>query len=104
MDKNFDAAVGDITITAKRSQYVNFTMSYTHLGVGTIERIENKDMWIFLKPLDVDLWLTSLVFFLFTGVVVRVIEHPTNSEFQGSSAQQIGTISNLSPPPPIYYA
>ncbi|KAM7521916.1 hypothetical protein LguiA_011818 [Lonicera macranthoides] len=90
--KNFDAAVGDITITAKISQYVDFTMSYTDLGVGTIERIGNKDMWIFLKPLDADLWLTSLAFFLFRGIVVWVIEHPTNSEFHGSSAQQIGKI------------
>ncbi|KAM7527511.1 hypothetical protein LguiB_030921 [Lonicera macranthoides] len=41
--KNFDVVVGDIAITAKRSQYVDFMMSYTDLAVGTIERIENKD-------------------------------------------------------------
>ncbi|KAM7527512.1 hypothetical protein LguiB_030922 [Lonicera macranthoides] len=90
--KNYDAAVGDITIVANRSLYVDFTLSYTDIGVGTIARINKKDMWIFLKPLDADLWLSSLAFFLLTGFVVWLIEHPSNSEFQGSSAQQIATI------------
>ncbi|XP_059626297.1 glutamate receptor 1.3-like [Cornus florida] len=91
--QNYDAAVGDITITANRSLYADFTMPYTDLGVGTITRVvDNKNMWIFLKPLDSNLWLTSAAFFILTGFVVWVIEHPINEEFQGSAAQQIGTV------------
>ncbi|KAK4850565.1 hypothetical protein QYF36_007868 [Acer negundo] len=47
---------------------------------------------IFLKPLQADLWLTSAAFFVFTGFVVWIIEHPINDEFQGSLAYQIGMV------------
>ncbi|XP_059626903.1 glutamate receptor 2.2-like [Cornus florida] len=90
--QNYDVVMGDTTITANRSLYVDFTMPYTDLGVGTIARVDNKNMWIFLKPLDSNLWLTSAVFFLLTGFVVWVIEHPVNEEFQGSAAQQMEMI------------
>ncbi|XP_059626898.1 glutamate receptor 2.3-like [Cornus florida] len=93
--QNYDGVVGDITITANRSLYVDFTMPFTDLGAGTIARVArvgNKNMWIFLKPLDSNLWLTSAAFFILTGFVVWVIEHSVNEEFQGSAGQQIGTV------------
>ncbi|XP_059626899.1 glutamate receptor 1.2-like [Cornus florida] len=90
--QNYDAVVGDTAITANRSLYVDFTMPYTDLAVGTIARVDNKNMWIFLKPLDSNLWLTSAAFFILTDFVVWVIEHPINEEFQGSASQQIGTV------------
>ncbi|KAA8550518.1 hypothetical protein F0562_002202 [Nyssa sinensis] len=90
--QNYDAVVGDITITSNRSLYVDFTLPYTDMGVGTVAPVvENKNMWIFLKPLDSGLWITSASFFIITGFVVWAIEHPINEEFQGSPAQQIGT-------------
>ncbi|KAA8550529.1 hypothetical protein F0562_002213 [Nyssa sinensis] len=90
--QNYDAVVGDITITSNRSLYVDFTLPYTEMGVGTVAPVvENKNMWIFLKPLDSGLWITSASFFIITGFVVWAIEHPINEEFQGSPAQQIGT-------------
>ena len=52
----------------------------------------NKNMWIFLKPLSVDLWITTAAFFILTGIIVWIIEHPNNEEFQGSLSQQIGTV------------
>ncbi|KAL2488330.1 Glutamate receptor 1.3 [Forsythia ovata] len=90
--QTFDAAVGDITITSNRSQYVDFTLPFTELGVGMVARVDNKDPWFFLKPLSVDLWIMSACFFILTGFIVWFIEHPTNEEFQGSLAWQIGTI------------
>ncbi|KAL5540309.1 hypothetical protein UlMin_045054 [Ulmus minor] len=90
--QKYDAAVGDITIQSNRSLYVDFTLPFTDLGVGVLTKNENKNMWIFLKPLSVDLWMTSAAFFLLTGFVVWVIESPTNHEFQGSLSQQIGTM------------
>ncbi|KAM1157326.1 hypothetical protein ACFX15_027433 [Malus domestica] len=89
--KNYDAVVGDITITSNRSQYVDFTMPYTDLGVGVLVP-NQKDMWIFLKPLSAYLWITSACFFILTGFIVWVIERPVNQEFQGTNLQQIGTI------------
>ncbi|TXG55688.1 hypothetical protein EZV62_020944 [Acer yangbiense] len=85
-----DAAVGDISITANRSLYVDFTSPFSGMGIGMVTpTYQNNNMWIFLKPLQTDLWLTSAAFFVFTGFVVWIIEHPINDEFQGSLAHQI---------------
>ncbi|XP_022848938.1 glutamate receptor 1.2-like [Olea europaea var. sylvestris] len=88
----FDAAVGDITITSNRSQYVDFTLPFTEFGVGMVARLDDKDPWFFLKPLSVDLWIMSAGFFILTGFIVWLIEHRINVEFQGSLGWQIGTI------------
>lgn len=93
--QKYDAAVGDITILANRSLYVDFTLPYTESGVSMIVPVkddESKKMWIFLKPLTADLWLASLAFFFFTGFVVWVIEHRINNEFRGPPSHQFGTI------------
>ncbi|KAK2661661.1 hypothetical protein Ddye_000235 [Dipteronia dyeriana] len=90
--QNYDGAVGDVTITANRSLYVDFTLLYTDLGVGMITPKGSNNMWIFLKPLTTDLWLSSAAFFVLTGFVIWLIERPINQEFQGSMSQQIGII------------
>ncbi|KAL7583329.1 hypothetical protein Lser_V15G42035 [Lactuca serriola] len=89
--KEFDAAVGDFTITANRSLYVDFTLPFTDLGVGIISRNAKDSMWIFLDPLSANLWITTAFFFIFLGLVIWFIEHRTNEEFQGSAPQQLGT-------------
>ncbi|KAK2979001.1 hypothetical protein RJ640_023583 [Escallonia rubra] len=89
--QNFDAAVGDITITSNRSLYVDFTLHFTDIGVGTVAPLSNS-MWIFLEPLEGSLWVTTACFFILTGFVIWVIEHAVNEEFQGSPAQQIGRV------------
>ncbi|KAK4852104.1 hypothetical protein QYF36_021143 [Acer negundo] len=91
--QTYDAVVGDITITAERSLYVDFTLPYTDLGVGTVAPKDSKNsVWIFLEPFTCDLWLTSVAFFVLTGFVIWLIEHPINNEFQGPISQQIGMI------------
>lgn len=90
-----DAVVGDVTITSNRSQYVDFTLPYTELGMGMVMPIETgktKSMWVFLEPLTVDLWLVSGALFIVTGWVVWVIEHKINDEYKGSTAQQVAMI------------
>ncbi|KAF8042595.1 hypothetical protein BT93_A1055 [Corymbia citriodora subsp. variegata] len=92
--QQYDAAVGDITITSNRALYVDFSLPFTEAGVGMIVRIKttrSKSMWIFLQPLKVDLWLAIGAFYVFTGWVVWTIEH-NDTEFKGSLAQQIGTV------------
>ncbi|KAJ0253029.1 Glutamate receptor 1.2 [Hirschfeldia incana] len=87
----YDAAVGDITITANRSNYVDFTMPFTEMGLGTVAPKETS-MWVFFHPLKRDLWITSAAFFVLTGTLVWLIERPDNKEFQGSWPKQIGVI------------
>ncbi|XP_024980998.1 glutamate receptor 1.2-like [Cynara cardunculus var. scolymus] len=89
--REFDVAVGDITITANRSLYVDFTIPYTDIGLGTLSRNADASMWIFMKPLSSELWVVSACFFILLGFVIWILEHRTNEEFQGSHGQQIGT-------------
>ncbi|XP_048332067.2 glutamate receptor 2.9 [Ziziphus jujuba] len=89
-----DAAVGDITIRANRSLYVDFTLPYTESGVSMVVPIKDsrrKDAWVFLKPLTWDLWLTTGCFFIFIGFAVWVLEHRINEDFRGPPHHQIGT-------------
>ncbi|PON56225.1 Ionotropic glutamate receptor, metazoa [Parasponia andersonii] len=90
----FDGAVGDISISANRSLYVDFTFPYSESGVSIVMPVKirnNKNTWIFLKPWTWDLWAISACFFVFTGFVVWVLEHPINEDFQGPPSNQIGT-------------
>lgn len=93
--QEFDAAVGDISIVANRSLYVDFTLPYMESGrvsmIVPITDVESKKAWVFLKPLTWDLWVTSLVFFVFIGFVVWVLEHRINQDFRGSPSHQIST-------------
>ncbi|KAL4572287.1 hypothetical protein LXL04_019058 [Taraxacum kok-saghyz] len=73
-NEEIDAVVGDSTILANRSEYVDFTATYTDLGVGTLVRNKKRDMWFFLKPLDLRLWLTAIAALIFTALIVWAIE------------------------------
>ena len=93
--QDLDAAVADITITANRSQHVDFTLPYMSSGIAMVVPMRdqrNTRAWAFLKPLRYDLWLVSFVFLIFTGFVVWAVEHRVNGEFRGPPYYQIGTL------------
>lgn len=93
--QKFDAVVGDTTIIASRTAYVDFTLPYSESGVQMVVKAvkddKRKNMWIFLKPLSWELWLTTGGAIIFTAVVVWFLEHNQNIEFRGSRQQQVGT-------------
>ncbi|KAL6655544.1 hypothetical protein ACP70R_006370 [Stipagrostis hirtigluma subsp. patula] len=75
--KKYDIAIGDITIGLNRTSYVDFTLPYTESGVAMIVPAKssiNKNTWIILEPLSRDLWFNSIIIFLYTGVVVWLLE------------------------------
>ncbi|AEC08212.1 Solute-binding protein family 3/N-terminal domain of MltF [Arabidopsis thaliana x Arabidopsis arenosa] len=89
-----DAVVGDVTITAYRSLYADFTLPYTESGVSMMVPVrdnENKNTWVFLKPWGLDLWVTTACFFVLIGFVVWLFEHRVNTDFRGPPHHQIGT-------------
>ncbi|KAK9059485.1 hypothetical protein SSX86_020187 [Deinandra increscens subsp. villosa] len=90
-NKEIDGVVGDSTILANRSKLVDFTSTYTDLGLGTLAKTNRKDIWIFLKPLNANLWLTFAAFLIFNGFVIWAIE-AMDQESKNSSCQGIGTI------------
>ncbi|XP_040997864.1 glutamate receptor 2.3-like isoform X3 [Juglans microcarpa x Juglans regia] len=92
--QKFDAAVGDITIIANRSKFVDFTLPFTESGVTMVVPLRDnrrKNAWVFLKPLSWDLWMSSGCFFVFIGFVVWLLEHRVNEDFRGPCSHQIGT-------------
>ncbi|XP_048133372.1 glutamate receptor 2.8-like [Rhodamnia argentea] len=92
--QNYDALVGDTTIIANRSLYVDFTLPYTESGVAMLvpyKDNKSKNAWVFLKPLTWDLWLTTGCFFVFIALVVWILEHRINEDFRGPAAHQVGT-------------
>lgn len=75
--QRYDIAIGDITIRYNRMMYVNFTIPYTESGVAMIVPVKekvNNNMWIFLKPLSKGMWFGSIMFFIYTGIVVWLLE------------------------------
>ncbi|KAK1316439.1 Glutamate receptor 2.1 [Acorus calamus] len=90
--KKFDAVVGDFTITANRTAFVYFTDPYSEPGISmlvTVTEQNQKGTLTFLKPLTSGMWLTSLAFFVYTGLVVWVLEHRINHNFGGTLSHQI---------------
>lgn len=91
--QKFDIVVGDITITANRSLYVDFTLPYTESGVTMVVPVRNerRNAWVFLRPLTTDLWVASLCAFIFIAFSIWVLEHRINDEFRGPPLHQAGT-------------
>ncbi|XP_038880119.1 glutamate receptor 2.2-like isoform X3 [Benincasa hispida] len=79
----FDAVVGDITIVASRANLVDFSLPYTDSGVTMLVPIKHnmhRSMWVFLKPLSVDLWLTTIAASIATRIVLLILEHNARRE------------------------
>ena len=94
LEQVYDAVVGDVSIRESRSLYADFTLPYSESSVSMVVLFrdnKNKKAWLFLKPLTLDLWLTSAFFFAFIGLVVWILEHRINEDFRGPPSHQIGT-------------
>ncbi|KAF6177171.1 hypothetical protein GIB67_025508 [Kingdonia uniflora] len=92
--KEFDAVVGDITILANRSKYVEFTQPYAESGLSlvvTVESDESQKAWLFMKPFTKTMWLVTGAIFVYTMFVVWFLEHRSNLNFRGSWKSQVGT-------------
>lgn len=90
----YDAVVGDVSIRESRALYVDFTFPYSESSVSMVVLFrdnKNRKAWLFLKPLTLDLWLTSAFFFAFIGLVIWILEHRINEDFRGPPSHEIGT-------------
>ncbi|XP_076944444.1 glutamate receptor 2.7-like [Bidens hawaiensis] len=91
--KNYDAIVGDVTILANRSQYVEFTQPIIESGLSMVVPVksDNQRAWKFMKPFTKEMWLATLCILLYTMFVVWFMEHQVNREFRGPWKDQLGT-------------
>ncbi|CAN8320946.1 unnamed protein product [Cochlearia groenlandica] len=91
----YDAVVGDTTILANRSSYVDFTLPYTTSGVGMVVPVKDnvaRNSMIFFRPLTFGLWVTTLCSFFVVGFLVWILEHRVNTDFTGPLWYQISTV------------
>lgn len=88
--------IGDITIRYNRTFYADFTVPYTESGIAMVVPVRdsiNKNTWIFLKPLTSGMWLGSIAFFIYTGVVVLSLEFlGNNPNVRGPIPRQLGIL------------
>uniref|UniRef100_A0A453MWQ9 Glutamate receptor n=1 Tax=Aegilops tauschii subsp. strangulata TaxID=200361 RepID=A0A453MWQ9_AEGTS len=90
----FDAAIGDIAITMRRTVTLDFTQPFIETGLVILAPVKQHitSSWAFLQPFTLQMWCVTGSYFLIVGVVVWVLEHRINDDFRGSVRQQIITI------------
>ncbi|KAJ0044349.1 hypothetical protein Pint_04670 [Pistacia integerrima] len=93
--KNFDAAVGDIAITAARYKYTEFTPPDTESGLVMVVPLQTKSLhkeWLFIKPFTKSMWILIATITIYDGFVVWLIERNHCSEPPRSPLNQAGTL------------
>ena len=91
----YDAVVGDVTITTKRMGMVDFSQPYTESGLVVVvlaRDSQSANAWAFLRPFTTSMWLTTLAFFILTGMVIWMLEHKKNRDFRGRPKKQAVTV------------
>lgn len=90
--KTFDAVIGDVTILANRSKYVEFTQPYAESGLTMIVPVKTEERaWMFMKPFTMEMWAVTGAILIYTMFVVWFLEHRSNPEFRGPWTNQLGT-------------
>jgi hypothetical protein len=94
--QNLDAAVGDLTITSKRSQEVLFTQPFFDSGLVAVVPLKDQVTisfgWAFTKPFTGEMWLLLAGFFISGGMVVYILERSNNRRFRGQPSKQFGSV------------
>ncbi|CAA3021427.1 glutamate receptor -like [Olea europaea subsp. europaea] len=95
LQENYDAAFGDITITANRSTYVDFSLPYVEGGVTYVIPVKYEDpddKWAFLEPLTKEMWKVSAAFYIFTGLSIWILGRRVSTSSRGTAGQHAGMI------------
>ncbi|CAI5987572.1 unnamed protein product, partial [Closterium sp. NIES-64] len=72
-NKEYDGAVGDITVTADRAQIVDFTQPFMESGLGLVVPVLQGDPanpWAFLYPFTGSMWALMIASIVFTAAVI----------------------------------
>ncbi|KAK7291903.1 hypothetical protein RIF29_07445 [Crotalaria pallida] len=86
----YDIVVGDVTIVANRTKYVDFTLPYTESGVRMLVPVQHgrQTMWIFVRPFSWELWLSIVVFSMLIGAVIFFMEKRNVNSFPAREGSQ----------------
>ncbi|KAG8391770.1 hypothetical protein BUALT_Bualt01G0221500 [Buddleja alternifolia] len=93
LQENYDAALGDITITSKRSVYVDFTLPFAEGGITSMVLVKYEyvhDIFTFLQPLTKELWLATATFYISTALAIWVLGNRIITSSRDSPGQHAG--------------
>ncbi|XP_054820762.1 glutamate receptor 2.7-like [Prosopis cineraria] len=79
----YDAVVGDVSILAYRSNYVDFTLPYAPSDVKMLVKVRHDprlNMWVFVRPFSWDLWLSITIFSVFIGAIITLMERTVKED------------------------
>ncbi|CAF1188368.1 unnamed protein product [Rotaria sordida] len=91
-----DVAIGDITVTAKRREIVDFSTSIFDNSVRIIVRQTKTidvDLLSYLKPFSLKLWSILLICIVYAAVLLCVLEGQNNEALQNRSIISSGAMS-----------
>ncbi|XP_059669090.1 glutamate receptor 2.7-like [Cornus florida] len=93
-NKTFDAAVGDITIIAKRWSLVEFTEPFMESGLSMVVPVKSvaSKVWLFQKPFTMEMWVATGIIFIYTVLVVWFLEQRSTPEFSGPWREQLSNV------------
>ena len=91
--KTYEAVVGDLTILASRSKYVEFTQPFVESGLSMVvpAKSDEAKTFKFMKPFTKEMWTATGLVMIYTMLIVWVLEHQTNPEFRGPWKDQLST-------------
>lgn len=90
--QTYDAVVGDVTILADRAKIVEFTQPYAESGLSMIVPVKTEESaWMFMKPFTWEMWVVTVAILIYTMLVVWLLEHQRNPNFNGTWKSQIST-------------
>ncbi|CAG9562724.1 unnamed protein product [Danaus chrysippus] len=75
LDHNADLAICDIAITSERNALVDFSTPFMSLGIGLLTKEpepEEPDMFSFIKPLSLDVWLYLATIYIIVSFVLLI--------------------------------
>ncbi|CAF4587152.1 unnamed protein product, partial [Rotaria sp. Silwood2] len=91
-----DVAIGDITVTSKRREIVDFSTSIFDNSIRIIVRqttTVNVDLLSYLKPFSLNLWLILLICTIYAAILLCVLERQNNEALQNRSIISSGAMS-----------
>lgn len=87
LDRKADLAVADLTITYERKTAVDFTMPFMSLGVGilfTKPPQKETNLFSFLDPFTVEVWLYTGLAYLSVSVIVFILSRINSDDWESS--------------------
>ena len=92
----YDIVVGDVTATSKRRELAVFSTSIYDYSLRLIMRkptVDHIDLFAYLKPFSLSLWLLILVATICTSILVCLVERRDNDALRDRSTVSMGAMS-----------